>query len=53
MADPRPQCAGGLVTREKVEDLAAVVGRIEAKINALLGGLALAVAVEIIRSLNP
>lgn len=49
--DERPGCTFGAVTRQQTNDLAGVVGRIEAKVNALLGGLALAIALEIVRSL--
>jgi hypothetical protein len=48
--DERPGCTFGAVTRQQTNDL-AVVGRIEAKVNALLGGLALAISLEIVRSL--
>ncbi|MHB1133733.1 MAG: hypothetical protein ACYC4L_15275 [Chloroflexota bacterium] len=51
--DERPGCTYGAVTRQRVADLDAVVGRIEAKLNALLGGLALFLAVEVLKAVRP
>lgn len=51
--DERPGCTYGAVTRQRVTDLDAVVTRIESKVNALLGGLALFLAVEIVKAVRP
>lgn len=51
--DERPGCTYGAVTRQRVTDLDNVVTRIETKVNALLGGLALFLAVEIIKAVRP
>lgn len=49
--DPRPACAGGLVTRERVDDLSEDLVRLESKINALLGGVALALLLDLLRGI--
>ena len=51
--DERPACTYGAVTRQRVTDLDNVVTRIETKVNALLGGLALFLAVEIVKAVRP
>lgn len=51
--DERPGCAYGTVTRQKVADLADVITRVETKLNAILGGVLVALILEIIRSWRP
>jgi hypothetical protein len=51
--DERPGCAFGAVIRQRVTDQAETLGRLEAKVNALLGGLALFLAVEIVKAVRP
>jgi hypothetical protein len=41
------------VTRQRLSDLDTVVGRIETKVNAILGGVIVAVMLETIRSWRP
>ncbi len=53
VVDERPACAFGAVVQRHVHDLDAVISRVETKVNALLGGLALAIALEILRSVLP
>lgn len=42
-----PGCIYGLVTRQRVDDLVAVMDRMETKLNALLLGVGVAVLVEV------
>ncbi|MCL5110599.1 MAG: hypothetical protein M1401_17380 [Chloroflexi bacterium] len=51
--DERPGCAFGAVIRQRVADQADTLSRLEAKVNALLGGLALFLAVEILKAVRP
>lgn len=51
--DARPGCAYGAVLGQQVKDLDQAIGRVEGKVNALLGGLALFLLVEIVKAVRP
>ncbi|MHB1007553.1 MAG: hypothetical protein ACYC3S_18220 [Chloroflexota bacterium] len=46
--DERPGCAYGAVTRQAVQDLRDQSNRIEAKVNAILGGISIALVVQVL-----
>ena len=51
--DERPGCTFGAVTRAQLVDVEGQLAKIDQKVNALLGGVALAVLVEVVRSFLP
>ncbi|MCL4369294.1 MAG: hypothetical protein M1380_00050 [Chloroflexi bacterium] len=50
--DEKPGCAYGMVNRRALEDLEQAFGRLEAKVNGVLLGIVVTVAIEIWRSVR-
>ena len=51
--DERPGCTHGAVTRQRLSDLDSAVGRLETKVNAILGGVAVAIVLDLVRGWQP
>lgn len=51
--DERPGCTHGAVTRQRLTDLDDAVARLETKVNAILGGVTVAIVLDLVRGWQP